>query len=290
MPEMALSSVRSPAADHFETEPRGRARLEVELVFGESTTISSCATSPLKLLTPCSRGKSVWAYASNFGGGLVAGDETRLDLRIGAGARCFIGTQASTKVYRNPSQLPCSHTTHAKLEGGSLLVFAPDAVQAFAGSSYRQRQEFHLAADAGLVLLDWFTSGRSARGERWAFDNFQSRNDVLIDGRRVFVDSIVLNADAGAIASPHRAGRFNCFAMLLIVGQPFREASAALAAEISSRPVERAATLLCSASPVQQGAVLRVAGEDVESVSRELKRHLSFLTDFLGDDPWARKW
>jgi len=289
-PETAWSVLRPLAADHFEAEPRGRAHLEVELVFGESTVTSSCATSPLKLLTPCSRGKSVWAYASNFGGGLVAGDETRFDLRIGVGARCFLGTQASTKVYRNPAQLPCSHTTQAKLESGSLLVFAPDAVQAFAGSSYRQRQEFHLANEAGLVLLDWFTSGRAARGERWAFDNFQSRNDVFVDGQRVFVDSILLNADAGVIASPHRVGRFNCFAMLLIVGQPLGEAAAALAAEISARPVERAAPLLCSASPVQQGTVFRVAGEDVESVSRELKRQLGFLTDFLGDDPWARKW
>src|ERR1051325_11366225 len=130
---------------HSEAEVKGRAHLEVEMVFGESTATSSCATSPLKLLTPCSRGKSVWAYASNFGGGLVAGDETRLDLRIGPGARCFMGSQASTKIYRNPARLPCSHTTRATLGEGSLLVFAPDAVQAFAGSSYRQRQEFHLA-------------------------------------------------------------------------------------------------------------------------------------------------
>ena len=275
-----------------ETAPnvKGHAHLEVELVFGESTATSSCAFSPLKLLTPCARGKSVWAYASNFGGGLVAGDETRFDLRIGAEARCFFGTQASTKVYRNPARLPCSHTTWAMLESGSLLVFAPDAVQAFAGSSYRQRQEFHLADDAGLVLLDWFTSGRAARGERWVFDNFQSRSDVFMDGRRIFVDSILLNSNAEAIKSQHRAGRFNCFAMLLIVGQPFREAAAKLAAEISSRPVERAAAFLCSTSPVQEGVVLRVAGEDVESVSHELKRHLHFLADFLGDDPWARKW
>ena len=269
---------------------KGRARLEVELVFGESTATSASATSPLKLLTPCSRGKSVWAYASNFGGGMVAGDETRLDLRIGPEARCFVGTQASTKIYRNPSQLPCSHTTQAVLESGSLLVFAPDAVQAFAGSSYRQRQEFHLANGAGLVLLDWFTSGRVARGERWAFDNFQSRNDAFIDGQRVFVDSILLDSEDGAIGTQHRAGRFNCFAILLIIGQSLREAAANLAKEISSLPVERDAPLICSASPVQEGIVLRVAGEDVENVSREIKRHLNFLVDFLGDDPWARKW
>jgi urease accessory protein len=269
---------------------KGCAHLEVELVFGESTAISSSATSPLKLLTPCSRGKSVWAYTSNFGGGLVAGDETRLDLRIGTDARCFLGTQASTKVYRNPTRLPCSHTTRAILESGSLLVFAPDAVQAFAGSSYRQRQEYHLSSDGGLVLLDWFTCGRAARGERWAFDHFQSRNDVFMDGRGVFVDSILLNSDAGAIESPHRAGRFNCVAMLLLIGELMREAATKLMTEISSRPVERNATLLWSASPVQDGAVLRLAGEDVESISREIKHHLTFLADFLGDDPWARKW
>jgi urease accessory protein len=277
---------------NFEIAPqtKGCAHLEVELVLGESAATSSSATSPLKLLTPRARGKSVWAYATNFGGGLVGGDETRLDIRVGVEARCFFGTQASTKVYRNPALLPCSHTTRATLDRGSLLVFAPDAVQAFAGSSYRQRQEFHLTAGAGLVLVDWFTSGRAARGERWAFDHFQSRNDVFIDGRRVFVDSILLNANAGAIESAHRAGRFNCFAMLLLNGEPMREAAAKLTTEISSRPVERSGTLVCSASPVPDGAVLRLAGEDVESVSRQLKRQLTFLAEFLGDDPWARKW
>lgn len=269
---------------------KGCAHLEVELVCGESAVTSSAATSPLKLLTPRARGKSVWAYASNFGGGLVAGDETRLDVRIRSDARCFFGTQASTKVYRNPAQLPCSHTTHATLEPGALLVFAPDAVQAFADSSYCQRQEFHLASGAGLVLVDWFTSGRAARGERWAFNHFQSRDDVFVDGRRAFVDSILLNADSGTMESPHRTGRFNCSAMMLLVGEPLGEAATKLITEISSRPVARAATLLCSASPVQHGAVLRLAGENVESVSHELKRHLAFLADLLDDDPWARKW
>jgi urease accessory protein len=275
--------------NHFNTV-KGNAHLTVELVFGESTATSSSASNPLKLLTPCPRGQSVWAYASNFGGGLVAGDETRLDLQIGPGARCFMGTQASTKIYRNPARLPCSHTTHATLGEGSLLVFAPDAVQAFAGSSYRQRQEFHLAKDSALVLVDWFTSGRVARGERWAFEHFQSRNDVFHDVRRIFVDSLVLNSNHGPLESSHRTGRFNCFAMMLLVGELCQKAASELIAEISSRPVERSSTLLCSASPVQKGAVLRIAGEEAESVSRELKHHLKFLTEFLGDDPWARKW
>ena len=62
---------------------KGRATLEVEMVFGESTVVSSFATNPMKLLTPRSRGKSVWAYTSSFGGGLVAGDQTKLEMKFG---------------------------------------------------------------------------------------------------------------------------------------------------------------------------------------------------------------
>ena len=78
--------------------------------------------------------------------------------------------------------------------------------------------------------------------------------------------------------------------MLLLVGEPMRTAAANLLAEIGARPVERGASLVCSVSPVRDGAVLRVAGEEVEAVGRELHHHLKFASTLLGDDPWARKW
>lgn len=337
----------APVTTHY--AEAGCAALDVELVCGESAATSIFATSPLKLLTPRSRGQSVWAYASSFGGGLVAGDQTRLDLHIGPGARCFMGTQASTKIYRNPAQLPSGHVTHARLEENSLLVFAPDPVQAFAGSVYTQRQEFHLASGAGLALVDWFTSGRAARGERWAFSKFQSRNEVwsipilpadeprdgartamsartpaleFADsavrapakarrheqletatssaplgeekvktfGERIFLDSLWLDQTDNALAGSHRMGRFNCVAMLLLIGEPVAQAAKQLLETISAQPVNRCAPLVSSASPVRNGALLRVAGESVEEVGRKLHRHLAFLSVMLGDDPWARKW
>jgi len=352
--------------------PVGHATLEVEQVAGESTVTSAFATSPLKLLTPRARGQSVWAFTSSFGGGLVAGDQTRLDLRLGAGARCFVGTQASAKIYRNPCRRPCGHATQATLEAGSLLVLAPDPVQPFTNSNYSQRQEFHLGPGAGLVLLDWFCSGRAARGERWAFNRFQSRNEVwsavpmakgdfassLLDeaaaqtpspppdggeGRgeeahcssgfqseiaplasslptrpsrgerdngamavahgthlgerasdrpeaRIFLDSLHLDSADGSLGSPHRTGRFNCCALLLVLGPPVRQIAVQLLETISQRPVTRGDTVACSASPVCDGALLRVAAETVEHGRRELRRYLARLTGLLGDDPWSRKW
>jgi urease accessory protein len=266
------------------------AALEVEFVSGESAVTSAFASNPLKLLTPRSRGRSVWACTSSFGGGFVAGDETRLDLRIGKRARCFLGTQASTKIYRNPGRRACGHSTHATVGEDALLVFAPDPVQPFADSSYLQRQEFHLGAGAGLVLADWFTSGRAACGERWAFNRFQSRNDVFLSGERVFLDSILLDSAAEPLSSPHRTGRFNCFALLLLLGEPLQAPAASLLEAVAASPVQRGAALVASASPVRHGAVLRVAGESVEQVGRALHHHLQFAVALLGDDPWARKW
>ncbi len=268
----------------------GTGCLHVDLVDRLSAAVSVESTSPLKLLVPRPRGESVWAYFSSFGGGLVAGDETRVDLRLAAHTKCFVSTQASTKVFRNPLGRPCGHHLSATLGEGSLLVLAPDPVQAFAGSSYSQRQEFRLQAGASLALVDWFTSGRTARGERWEFTRFQSRNDIFLGDERLLVDSLLLDAADGELSGSHRMGRFNCLALVVLVGVAWREIAPRLLADIAAQPVARRAPLVCSASPIREGALLRIAGESVEDVGREIHRHLAFLCDVLGDDPFARKW
>ncbi|MBM3875877.1 MAG: urease accessory protein UreD [Verrucomicrobia bacterium] len=284
------------AAIHdFTTRRSGHAHLQCERIAGKTAVTSSFATSPLKLLTPRSRGESVWAYLSSFGGGMVAGDETRLDLHAGPGTRCFVGTQASTKIYRNPTQRPCSHRVRADVAEDSLLVLAPDPVQSFADSSFSQRQEIFLHPTAGLVLLDWCCSGRVARGERWAFNAYASRIEVWRSDqsaipKRLFLDSLLLDPADGALDAPMRLGRFNCFALLLLLGPPLATAAQQLLATLAERPVERRAPLVVAASPLRDGALLRIAGERFEDVARELHTHLAFLPAHLGDDPFARKW
>lgn len=279
------------AVQDFATRRSGHAHLHCERIAGKTAVTSAFATSPLKLLTPRSRGESVWAYLSSFGGGMVAGDETRLDLHAGPGTRCFVGTQASTKIYRNPTQRPCSHRVRAEAAENSLLVLAPDPVQSFADSSFSQRQEIFLHPTAGLVLLDWCCSGRVARGERWAFNSYSSRIEVFdANSQRLFLDSLLLDPADGPLDAPMRLGRFNCLALLLLLGPPLASAAQQLLATLADRPVERRAPLVTSASPIRDGALLRIAGERFEDVARELHTHLAFLPSHLGDDPFARKW
>jgi urease accessory protein len=267
-----------------------RARLEVDLVAGRSAATAVLASNPMKLLVPRPRGGSVWACLGSFGGGFVAGDETSLDVRLGAHSRCFLTTQASTKIYRNPRLRPCGHALRAQLEDGSLLVLAPDPIQSFAGSTYDQRQEFHLQPGSSLVLLDWFCSGRSARRERWSFTRLQSRNELFLGQERLLLDSLLLDQAHGPLEGASRMGRFNCLALLILTGPMVAEAAACMLAEVEKLPVTRRAELIVSASPIRQGAMIRVAGESGEEVGREVRRRLGFCADLLGDNPWARKW
>jgi urease accessory protein len=259
------------------------------MVAGQSALLSAYATNPLKILVPRARGTSVWICTSSFGGGMVAGDKTTFEADVGPMARCFVGSQASTKVYRNPARLPCEHRTHARVGPGSLLVYAPDPVQPFGGALYRQRQEFHLSASSNLTVLDWLSAGRGSRGERWAFTEFSSHNEVWRDDRRLYLDALRLDPTDGNFSSTSRGGRFHSLATLLILGPLLESLSAAVLREVADRGVNRRAVTVASASPVPGGVVLRIASETVEAVGRELRPWLNELSAWLGDNPWSRK-
>ena len=268
---------------------RGSAALSVRVVAGQSAVTEAWSTNPVKLLTPRMRGSSVWSYLSNFGGGLVAGDETSVKLSLGAGTRCFFTSQASTKVYRNPQHRRCSHRLTADLDKDSLLILAPDPVQSFADSIYTQTQEFHLKFGASLVLLDWFSAGRAACGERWSFHRLWSRNDIFMERERWLLDSMLLDRAHGPLNGTHRLGRFNTVALVALVGETLAGEATRILARVNAQPLAKRAGLIFSASAIRGGTLLRVAGERHEEVARYVFDSLGFAGRLLGDDPWARK-
>ena len=275
---------------------------------------------------------------------MLAGDETSLELTLGKSAACFVGTQASTKIYRNPNARPCSHSNQVTLEADSLLVMTPDPVQAFAAARFTQHQVVRMMPTASLVLLDWCSAGRVARGERWSFSHYHSRTELFRAGEaasfpgegdrpgcrvrrpaeqsfahraavplgetpsgatetvaipnaagcgwqpeRFLLDALLLDPADGPLAAPERMGRFNCLANLTVVGPAVRALSQSLLEEVAVRPLARGARLICAASPVAGGALLRLAGESLEEVSHEIRRHLAPIIGLIGGEPWARK-
>jgi urease accessory protein len=263
----------------------GSGTLAFERVGGRTVVRAASATSPLRLLTPRNHGHGAWVFVASLGGGLVDGDAVQLDVEVGDGAACLLGTQASTKVYRCPNGT-CRQELKARVAAGGALVMIPDPVVCFEGARYEQSVAIELAASATLILTDTFTAGRSARGERWDFLHYGARSAVIQNGVPLFLDAILLDPNHGDLRA--RMGRFDAFATVVVVGPsavPFREAALTL-----PEP-RRAGPLVIAASPLgEHGAVVRIAGVSVEAVTAAVRGRLAGLGALLGDDPFARKW
>jgi urease accessory protein len=264
----------------------GSGAAEFERVRGRTVVTRSIAASPLKLLNPASHAEASWLYSCSYGGGLVAGDRLSLDLRLGAGAKVLLSTQASTKVYRGDR--PSGQSLKAEVGPGATLVVAPDPLVCFAGSSYAQSQEFRLSADSALVVVDWFTCGRAACGERWAFDRYSSRVDIRRGDESLAFDATVLDPAHGPLAE--RFGGFDALAAVFLFGPPLAAQAARLVETVRSASSEGRMVLAAAASPVREGAVLRLAAHSVSRLASALRGHLEFLRPLLGEEPWARKW
>jgi len=259
------------------------------VVDGSTALVGCRAESPLKILAPRPRGRSAWAFLATYGGGLLAGDRVELDVEVRAGATALLATQAETKVYRSPAGATATQVIRASVGRGGTLAVLPDPVSPFAGARYAQEQRYDLEEGASLLLVDALVAGRTARGERWAFDGYRSRTEVAVGERLVLGEALTLGARAGTSLAA-RMGRHDAIALVALFGPAFATGAASLLDRWSRAPLQAGAPLLCAASPLPGGALLRAAAVTVEDLVRFVREALAFVAEPLGDDPFQRRW
>jgi urease accessory protein len=256
------------------------------------------AASPLRVLTPRNHGDGAWVFLTTFGGGLVDGDRIDVDVEVGPEATALLGTQSATKVYRSPRG--CAFRLGIRVAEGAAIAVVPDPVVCFAGARYVQRVDVTLDAGGSVLLLDGYTCGRAARGERWQFASFDTRTTIVraapvgAEPPRL-VDATRLDAAHGPIGE--RMDPFDAVLSLIAVGPRFASVRAAMQdvaglPSAAQRPqTDPSGAIVAAASPLgSDGAILRVAGRSFEGASRALRACFRELARTLGDDPFARKW
>ncbi len=265
----------------------GAGHLAVEEVSGASALVACGASSPLQLLAPRPRGAAVWVLAASHGGGLVTGDAISLDVAIGSGATACLGTQAETKVYRAVDGTARQELSAAVAQG-ALLAWLPDPVSPFAGSRYAQEQRFALAPGASLALLDAVTAGRAARGERWAFERYASRNEVRSGGALILADAVRLVSAEGPPAARRLSG-IELLATIVLLGPRVAAAARRILDAVSAAPADGGADVLAAAGPLADGVLLRLAARSVEAGMAAIRGHLACLAGPLDGDPLQRR-
>jgi len=221
-----------------------------------------------------------------FGGGLVGGDEVELDIDVEPSATLVVFTQSSTKVFRGSS----CQILRANVEG--TLVVLPDPVSAFAGARYTQRIDIALAPNGACVVLDGFTSGRAAFGDRWAMTALDFRTTVAHGGRTVLCDALRLDCADGSIAD--RTGRFDAFATVVAVGHKAHPVVNAIVGEPIAPPSN---DLVVAASPLPRaealgvpGAIARIAASSPAGALAEARSRLRNLADIDAVAPFVSRY
>ncbi|KAI9462436.1 UreD-domain-containing protein [Lactarius psammicola] len=287
-------------------------------------------TYPLKLLSPRVQQDGVAiVYMITYGGGLVCGDCISLSVNIEQDAQLVFLSQGSTKVFKaRPGVRAAVPVTLRTLDAtttvtqqrldvtiaaGGALYLLPDPVTCFRDAAYHQVQTFRLARGASAALLDWYTSGRRARGEEWAFARYYSINEVFVEGARSARDVVLLegtDTDTSLKSSPpsaargvlprrtlaDRMGPYACYATLLLYGPRLQ----GVVRELEDRmrvatvfQVREPLDVLWSLSPVRgeagnEGRVVRVAGKETEDVKKWLSDALRGLVDVIGGEVYSK--
>jgi urease accessory protein len=255
------------------------ARVLVRPGDGRSDVHRARGAGPLRLLTPRAAGNAAWIVTSSLGGGLVDGDDVALEVTVDAGATCVVTTQASTKVYKGRT---AQHTRVTVAGDGTALV-VPDPIVPYRDADYVQTTDVALASSSTLVLGDVITCGRLAYGERWCATQIDTRLSIRIDDALVLHDRLRLGTDTRL-----RMRRFEALGTAVLLGPRVGDLAATQLAAFAA--VERGAHVIVAGSPLANGALFRITGDNIEAVIHATRDLLRAACARLGEDPWSRKW
>ena len=205
---------------------------------------------PLKLISPdrhlSSDEKHVTVlFLLTYGGGLVGGDRIKLRIELEDSTHLTLLTQGSTKIFKSATRdVVSGQALDVKIGSGAALCYLPDPTQPFAESVYEQKQTFYVdqSGKSNLLLLDWVTEGRRARGESWTLWDWRGRNEVRMfdkssKGRLLLRDALSLSdrevADTGLSQKTDSLG---VFGTLIIYGPIFAQLGHFFLDQFSSLP------------------------------------------------------
>ena len=112
-------------------------------------------------------------------GGIVGGDELRLDLELGAGSHALITTPGAARFYRSAGET-ARQLVHARVEDGARLEWLPLETICHRSCIAENRMRFELAESAEMIGWDVLALGLPASGE--SFDHGRYTQQIELPG------------------------------------------------------------------------------------------------------------
>ena len=133
-------------------------------------------------------------------GGVLGGDRLRTEIDLGERAAVCLSTPSATRIYRT-SGPPSEIHTVLRLATGATLEYLPDHVIPHAGSHLRQTLRIEMQQGSRGIFLDAFAAGRVARNEEWHFREFDSRTEITLCGKLIYLSRTNIKGAASPATS-----------------------------------------------------------------------------------------
>ena len=252
----------------------GEVRLQFERQ-GERTRHQGGASSPLKLQRAFTQGSGHCELPIlHTAGGLVGGDQLRIQAHLAAGSRALLTSVAAQKVYgtvarsrRRPEGSWARQELAFQLAEGSDLEWLPQELVLYADGLFEQTARVELAEGASLLAAEVVRLGRTAAGEQLGAGRWRSAMEIRRQGaegpRWELVDRLELGGEA--LADAHGLGGAPVFGSLVwLAPQPL--AADALAALLADCRTERSGLEgRMAIGALEQGIVARYLGDSSQA-------------------------
>jgi len=211
-------------------------------------------------------------YMMSSSGGILQGDEQKIDVVMGKNSAARITTQSATKIYKMERGY-ASQYINIHSQEGSYLEFVPHQIIPFKSSRFYQEVNLEVEENAVLIYSEIISAGRIASGEKFDFDLCFLRTSATRNGQILFTDVMNLNHEDKVNLESIFGGK-DVFSTIYIIG--------------SSIPVEvitdkinlaiRKTSLLasCSSLPHNSGIIVRILSDSVSAIM-DLTEYVSHI-------------
>lgn len=172
---------------------------------------------PLKIVNPKSQKQTGICMLTSYGGGFVEGDSVELDVICKEKTTSIISSQANTRVYESNGK-QCEQKLNINLIKDAFHVFFNDPLVMHNGGNFTQTNHISLDKESVLLFMDWFSAGRTANGESFAFENFESSTKIDIEKQTILWDNFKITPNTMDVHAPGMFGNHTSFLNVFIIG------------------------------------------------------------------------
>jgi urease accessory protein len=249
----------------------GHLRLRFERRGPKTVLSQSRFTLPLQVLTPLEMEDGTsYLMLLNPTGGVLGGDHLVTEIGQESDTHVCLTTPSATRIYRTERQ-PAVLETVITLGDGASLEYLPDHVIPHVGSALRQSLRLEMGRGSRAIVLDSMSSGRVASGERWSFTEIDSRMDISICGKPVFLNRTKIDPARHKPTLAGAMGKFDYMACMGLFAEGFgnwEQVVTEMNAELDTAPQIKGGVSLLA----RGGCIIRYLARSASEMTRMNKK------------------